>query len=111
MKDETLKQLTEELKARLQKKGIKPDLVPCYIRDLTNAIFNFPHRNILQINHQLQMLGWDDFEMDYNTLELAVTCFESIGHNQPFATETVLWIEKDLDCSSWKQLHKSEYRK
>lgn len=28
------------------------------------------------INKQMQLLGWDGFELDYHTLQLAVACFE-----------------------------------
>ncbi len=38
-----------------------------------------PNMNFLQVNNQLHLLGWDDFELDYCTLELAKTCFEADG--------------------------------
>ena len=35
--------------------------------------------NHLQINKRLQFLGWNDFELDYHTLQLAIACFEAEG--------------------------------
>jgi hypothetical protein len=37
--------------------------------------------NHLQINKRLHFLGWDDFEMDYHTLQLAKACFEAESLN------------------------------
>jgi len=35
--------------------------------------------NLLQVNKHLHLLGWDSFELDYHTLELATACFEAEG--------------------------------
>ena len=64
---------------RLEKKGIGPIMIYGFIRDLTNAILVTPHMNLLQVNKQLNFLGWDSFELDYHTLELAIACFEADG--------------------------------
>jgi hypothetical protein len=33
--------------------------------------------NLLQVNKRLHLLGWDSFELDYHTLQLAIACFEA----------------------------------
>jgi len=47
--------------------------------------------NLLQVNKQLHLLGWDSFELDYRTLELATACFEAEGlerlENKPVCYE------------------------
>jgi hypothetical protein len=35
--------------------------------------------NHAQVNEQLHFLGWDDVELDYHTLQLAIACFEAEG--------------------------------
>ncbi len=35
--------------------------------------------NPLQANEKLQFLGWDDIEVDYHTMQLAIACFETEG--------------------------------
>jgi len=64
---------------RLEKKGIEPNMIYGFIRDLANTIVVTPHMNLLQVNKQLHLLGWDSVELDYHTLELATACFEAEG--------------------------------
>jgi len=35
--------------------------------------------NLLQVNKRLHLLGWDSFELDYHTLQLAIAYFEAEG--------------------------------
>ncbi len=74
-----LNQLTQILIDRLGKKGMKPNIIPGFIRNLLNIILVNPHTSLFQLNYQLHLLGWDDFELDYRTLELATACFEFDG--------------------------------
>jgi hypothetical protein len=64
---------------RLEKKGIEPSIIHCFIRDLANTTLSNPHMNLLQVNKRLHLLGWDGFELDYHTLQLAIACFEAEG--------------------------------
>ncbi|NQT56317.1 MAG: hypothetical protein HQ551_08830 [Desulfobacteraceae bacterium] len=71
-----MNQLTQILKERLEEKGMGSEEIPGFIRDLTNALLVNPHSNHLHLNEQLHLLGWDDLELDYRTLEVATACFE-----------------------------------
>ena len=71
--------LSKILINRLEKKGIEPIMIYGFIRDLANTIVANPYMNLLQVNKQLHLLGWDSFELDYRTLELATACFEAEG--------------------------------
>lgn len=64
---------------RLQAKGMEQDLIPGFIRSLANSFYASPPKSLVQINQHLHYLGWDTFELDYHTLELAVSCFEADG--------------------------------
>ena len=71
-----LNQLTQILIDRLEKKGMGSGEIFGFIRDLTNALLVNPHSNHLHLNEHLHLLGWDDLELDYRTLEIATACFE-----------------------------------
>jgi len=74
-----LSQLTQILVERLEKKEMEPGLIPGFIRDLANTVLVNPHISHFQANKQLHFLGWDDFELDYHTLQLAIAYFEAEG--------------------------------
>jgi len=74
-----LNRIKQNLIERLERQGIEPNIIPGFIRSLANAIFVNPHMNLLLVNRQLQFLGWDEFELDYHTLQLAIECFEAEG--------------------------------
>jgi hypothetical protein len=54
-------------------------MAPGFIRSLANTIFVNPQMDISQVNNRLHWLGWDDVELDYHTLQLAIACFEKSG--------------------------------
>jgi hypothetical protein len=64
---------------RLGAKGLEKDTIPSFIRSMRICIASDPKMNHLKANKQLQFLGWDDIEMDYNTLQLAIACFKAEG--------------------------------
>ena len=72
-------QIKQNLISRLEKQGIEPNIIPGFIRSLANAISVNPQMNLLQVNKHLHFLGWDEFELDYHTLQLAIACFEAEG--------------------------------
>ncbi len=71
-----MSQLTQILKERLEEKGMAPEEISGFIRDLTKALHVNPHSNHLHLNEHLHLLGWNDFELDYRTFEIASACFE-----------------------------------
>ena len=74
-----MKELIIILIKRLEKKGMEQGIIHGFIRDLANTILVNPHMNLLQVNKQLHFLGWDGFELDNHTLDLAIACFEAEG--------------------------------
>jgi hypothetical protein len=74
-----VKELIRILIKRLEKKGMEQGIIHGFIRDLANTILVNPHMNLLQVNKQLHFLGWDGFELDNHTLDLAIACFEAEG--------------------------------
>ena len=64
---------------RLEKIGIEPNLIPGFIKDLANSFFINPDMDLLKAINRLRYLGWDDFELDYHTFQLAKECLENKG--------------------------------
>ena len=71
------------LTRRLEKKGLVKTAIPGFIWSLKSCLLVNPDLNHMQLNERLQTLGWDDFELDYHTLQLAIACFEAEDTNRP----------------------------
>ena len=74
-----MNQLTQSLIERLEKKGMEPNIIPGFIRNLANIVLVNPHMDLLDANKLLHFLGWDGFELDYHTFQLAIACFDDEG--------------------------------
>ncbi len=62
---------------RLEMKGLEKGTIPGFIGCLKSCLLNNPDINPLQANQRLQSLGWDDFNLDYHTFQLAIANFEA----------------------------------
>jgi hypothetical protein len=62
---------------RLERKGLGRNTIPAFILSLKSCLVDNPNMNYLQVNKRLHFLGWDDFDMDYHTLELAIANIEA----------------------------------
>ena len=71
-----LKQLLYD---RLLNFGLEENVIPCYIRCLANSIFLKPNMELYQVRKRLEYMGWNDFDIDYHTFQLAKTCLELEG--------------------------------
>jgi len=78
-RESNLKNLKKVFIHRLVEKGMDPCLIPGFVRVLTNSLSGNSHTNLKQVNRRLRYLGWNDFELDYHTLSMAVACFEQEG--------------------------------
>ena len=73
-------QIIRSLIERLAGKGLEIIIIPAYIRDLANIIVgNNGYLSLPELNRQLQLLGWDDFELDDHTFQLLMAIFEIDG--------------------------------
>ena len=62
---------------RLEMKGLEKGEIPGFVWSLKSCLLDKPEMNCFQVNKRLQYLGWDDFVLDYHTLQLAIACFEA----------------------------------
>ncbi len=72
-------QLKKILIDRLTNKGMDLNMIPGFIRSLTNSFAYYPHVSLPQVNKRLRYMGWDDFELDYFTFQLVIECLEGLG--------------------------------
>lgn len=71
--------IDQKLIHKLIENGVEASLIPGFIRSLANAFLINPAMTACQANKRLKYLGWDDVEIDYHTLQLAITAFETKG--------------------------------
>jgi hypothetical protein len=51
-------------------KGIAPNTIPRFIKDLTYTLAFDAQMNIGEINRRLHLLGWYDVEVDEHTIQM-----------------------------------------
>ena len=68
------KTLINELKG----KGIEYKIIPRFIKDLAYSFQIDPSVSLSDVNDRLHFLGWEDVELDYHTLQLAIASFERV---------------------------------
>lgn len=71
--------LDKKLMAKLHESGVDAELIPGFIRSLAAAFLVNPDMPPCQANKRLKYLGWDDVEIDYHTLQLAINSLEVKG--------------------------------
>jgi hypothetical protein len=69
----------KKLIRKLLEMGVDYTLIPGFIRSLANAFLINPEMTYCQANKRLKYLGWSDVEIDYHTLQLAITSLETKG--------------------------------
>lgn len=69
----------KKLICKLKENGVEAALIPGFIRSLVNAFLINPDMSHSQANIRLKYLGWDDIEIDYHTLQLAISSLEMKG--------------------------------
>ena len=64
---------------RLAKKGMELDAIPFFIGSLANSISFDSQITLEQANRRLRSSGWTNIELDEDTFQLAMSCFEVEG--------------------------------
>jgi len=68
--------IEETLINELKGKGIENNIIPRFIKDLAYFFQIDPSVSLSDVNDRLHFLGWEDVELDYHTLQLAIAFFE-----------------------------------
>lgn len=69
--------ITPLLNHRLKSIGLEGRHREGYLRTLSRALTISPDASLTVVNQRLQYLGWQDVELDYHTLQLAMAHFEA----------------------------------
>ena len=69
--------LHELMLSRLQLQGIEPDDLPLFLRDLTAILKMKPGSDVGALNTKLNLLGWHQAKLDYQSLHLALAWVEA----------------------------------
>ena len=69
--------LRQVLLDRLAKKGADSSSLPGILRSLAKILAADPEIDPASANKKLCYLGWQEVEVDYHLLQLALACFES----------------------------------
>lgn len=73
-KAETIKGM---LIQRLQDSGQETCVLPGLLKQMAVVFFSEPHMTRLAVNQRLAFLGWNDIELDEQTYQLMMACFEA----------------------------------
>ena len=78
-KEGTVDRIKEVLLQRLERKGVKSDLIPGLIKNVAHAIEYVSSTDLEEVNERLHLLGWDDFHLDDHTMQLIIAGLEAGG--------------------------------
>ena len=84
---------------KLIENGVEASLIPGFIRSLVNACLINPDMSHCQANKRLKYLGWHDIEIDYHTLQLAITSLETKGLSR-LEYKTAPWYLNSFNTKS-----------
>ncbi len=73
--------LLKIISQRLTSKGLRPDNIPTYLRDVANIYLANTRQSTPEMNRRLHTLGWNDFDLDDHTLQQIVAVVETYDLN------------------------------
>ena len=62
---------------RLKSKGMDPSLIPVFLKAIVGIIRSEPGIEAAQIGQKLHYLGWNEVEIDYHCLQIAIAWLEA----------------------------------
>ena len=68
--------IRETLFNELKRKGMNNEIIPRFIKDVDYSFQIDPSVSLSDVNDRLHFLGWEDVELDYHTLQLAIASLE-----------------------------------
>ena len=71
-----MEQFTRMLMSHLVSKGMEVTSISAFIRNVANTIVANPSMSLEDLNSHLELLGWNNFELDDYTFYLIIVTFE-----------------------------------
>jgi hypothetical protein len=75
--------LKKILAERFEEKGIEPVLIPGLLKNIVAALRDRPDITHEEVSQKLRYIGWDDFDLDENTLQIIIADFEASAPTHP----------------------------
>ncbi len=69
--------LKKILMERLEKKGIEPVLIPGLLKNILATLKDSPDITHKEMSERLHYIGWNDFDLDENTLQIIIADYEA----------------------------------
>ncbi len=75
--------LKKILLERLEKKGIEPVLIPGLMKNILATLKDRPDITHEEVSERLHFIGWNDFDVDENTLQIIIAHCEASAPTHP----------------------------
>ena len=69
--------LKKILLERFEKKGVEPVLIPGLLKNIMATLRGRPDIAHEEVSERLHYIGWNDFDLDENTLQIIIADYES----------------------------------
>ena len=89
-----MEQRIQILIQHLVDKGMEVNSIPDFIKTVTLTLLADPGMSVQELTRHLQVLGWDDVELDAATLYLLLATFDP-----EVAAVLVRWVDLKEACS------------
>jgi len=68
---------------RFEKKGVEPVLIPGLIKMILATLEDRPDITRGEMSEKLRYIGWNDFDLDENTMQLVIADHEASARSDP----------------------------
>ena len=75
--------LKKILNERLEKKGVEPELIPGLLKNILATLKERPDITHEEVSEKLHYIGWNDFDLDENTLQIIIADYEAREPTHP----------------------------
>jgi hypothetical protein len=75
--------LKKILLERLEGKGVEPVLIPGLLKNIMATLKDRPDITHEEVSERLHYIGWNDFDLDENTLQIIIADYEASAPNHP----------------------------
>jgi len=82
-KGEIQMDLKKILIERFGRKGIEPVLIPGLMKNILASLKDRPDSTHEEVSERLHFIGWNDFDLDENTLQIIIADYEASAPTHP----------------------------
>jgi hypothetical protein len=62
---------------RFEEKGVEPVLIPGLLKNILDTLKDRPEITHEEVSEKLHYIGWNDFDLDENTLQIIIADYEA----------------------------------